>query len=43
MFKAVKQGKKWAVIDTRARVFYYVRGGRRACEKLAKDLNRGQK
>lgn len=39
MFEIGKYKNKWAVFDTVACVWYFVKGGRKACEKMCKELN----
>ena len=40
MFVVEKYKNKWAVLDTADRVWYFVKGGRKACLKLCEELNK---
>lgn len=39
MFIVEKYKNKWAVLDTKSRVWYFIGKGKKHCEKLAKELN----
>lgn len=40
-YRVVKYGSKWAVLDTKTRVYYFCGKGKRFCEDQAKELNKG--
>lgn len=41
MYEIGKYKNRWAVFDTVACVWYFVKGGRNACERFAAELNKG--
>lgn len=42
IYEVGKYHGRWAVFDTVARVWIFTKGGRKACERLAKELNEGK-
>lgn len=43
MYEIGKYRGRWAVFDCLACVWYFVKGGRKACERFAAELNKGGK
>lgn len=39
-YKATKYKNKWAVLDCKTRVFYFIGCGKAFCENKARDLNK---
>lgn len=39
IYTPAKYCGRWAILDTRARVYYWTTGGKRGAEKLAAELN----
>jgi hypothetical protein len=40
MFTVVKYKGKWAVLDTKTRVYYFIGAGKSYCEERAIELNK---
>ena len=40
IYEIGKYKRRWAVFNTVACVWYFVKGGRKACERFAEELNR---
>lgn len=39
MYIACKYGNKWAVLDTKTRVYYFIGTGKKFCQTKANELN----